>query len=98
MPAATSVGGGHVANVTHKGHGPVSGKGPLFDILHAASIQVAEAALPTVSLSPGITDLRCSGHEEHPRTAGPHSFSRPSCSQRSPDATNACPSRGSNAP
>jgi acetylornithine deacetylase/succinyl-diaminopimelate desuccinylase-like protein len=50
--------GGHVTNVTHKGHGPVSGKGPLFDILHAASTRVAEAAVPTVSLSPGITDLR----------------------------------------
>lgn len=50
--------GGHVTNVTQKGHGPVCGKGPLFDILHAASTRVAEAALPTVSLSPGITDLR----------------------------------------
>ncbi|HSK92029.1 MAG TPA: M20/M25/M40 family metallo-hydrolase [Euzebyales bacterium] len=50
--------GGQVTNVTHKGHGPVSGKGPLFDILHAASTRIADAALPTVSLSPGITDLR----------------------------------------
>lgn len=50
--------GGHVTNVTQKGHGPVSGEGPLFDILHAASAQVADAGLPTASLSPGITDLR----------------------------------------
>ena len=49
---------GDVTNVTHKGHGPVSSKGPLFDTLHAASTQIAEAAVPAVSLSPGITDLR----------------------------------------
>lgn len=50
--------GGRVANVMQKGHGPVSGKGPLFDILWEASAQVADAAVPTVALTPGITDVR----------------------------------------
>jgi acetylornithine deacetylase/succinyl-diaminopimelate desuccinylase-like protein len=49
---------GRVVNVVQKGHGPVSGKGPLFDVLHWASTQAALDAVPTVSLSPGITDLR----------------------------------------
>lgn len=49
---------GRVVNVIQKGHGPVSGKGPLFDLLHAASADVAPGATPTVSLTPGITDVR----------------------------------------
>lgn len=49
---------GRVANITQKGHGPVSGKGPLFDILVDASRQLAPDALPVVSLSPAITDTR----------------------------------------
>ena len=50
--------GGRVVNVVQKGHGPVSGTGALLDILRGASTQVAADAVPTVSLSPGITDLR----------------------------------------
>jgi carboxypeptidase PM20D1 len=50
--------GGRVANVVRGGHGPVSGKGPLFEILVQASAQVAPDAIPTASLSPAITDLR----------------------------------------
>ena len=50
--------GGRVANVERKGHGPVSDKGPLFDILERASARLVPDALPTVSLSPGITDVR----------------------------------------
>jgi acetylornithine deacetylase/succinyl-diaminopimelate desuccinylase-like protein len=50
--------GGRVANVVRGGRGPVSDKGPLFDILVQASVQVTPDAIPTVSLSPGITDLR----------------------------------------
>lgn len=50
--------GGRVDNITEKGHGPVSDKGPLFDILHTASTQIAPAAIPTASLTPGITDVR----------------------------------------
>jgi carboxypeptidase PM20D1 len=41
-----------------KGHGPVSGKGSLFDALMRASSTLAPDALPTVSLSPVITDAR----------------------------------------
>ena len=50
--------GARVDNVVHKGHGPVSGKGPLFTILDRASRDLVPGALPTVSLSPGITDAR----------------------------------------
>jgi carboxypeptidase PM20D1 len=47
-----------VGNVVHKGHGPVSGKGRLFNILERASRDLVPDALPTASLSPGITDAR----------------------------------------
>jgi acetylornithine deacetylase/succinyl-diaminopimelate desuccinylase-like protein len=50
--------GARVENVVHKGHGPVSGKGQLFNILERASHNIVPDALPTVSLSPGITDAR----------------------------------------
>jgi acetylornithine deacetylase/succinyl-diaminopimelate desuccinylase-like protein len=50
--------GGRVANVEHKGHGPVSGKGPLFEILERVSADLIRGAATTVSLSPGITDVR----------------------------------------
>jgi acetylornithine deacetylase/succinyl-diaminopimelate desuccinylase-like protein len=50
--------GGRVANVEHKGHGPVSGKGPLFEILERVSADLVRGAATTVSLSPGITDVR----------------------------------------
>jgi acetylornithine deacetylase/succinyl-diaminopimelate desuccinylase-like protein len=50
--------GGRIVNVVQKGHGPVSGKGPLLDVLGKASRQIAPDGLPMVSLSPGITDLR----------------------------------------
>lgn len=47
-----------VENVVQKGRGPVSGKGALFNILERASRDLTPNALPTVSLSPGITDAR----------------------------------------
>ncbi|HEV2068978.1 MAG TPA: M20/M25/M40 family metallo-hydrolase [Acidimicrobiales bacterium] len=50
--------GGRVTNVVQKGHGPVSGKGPLFDILEGASRELSPGAVPAVSLTPGITDVR----------------------------------------
>jgi acetylornithine deacetylase/succinyl-diaminopimelate desuccinylase-like protein len=50
--------GARVNNVVHKGHGPVSGKGRLFDVLERVSHDLAPNALATVSLSPGITDAR----------------------------------------
>jgi acetylornithine deacetylase/succinyl-diaminopimelate desuccinylase-like protein len=50
--------GGRIVNVVQKGHGPVSSKGPLLDVLDKASKQIAPDGLPMVSLSPGITDLR----------------------------------------
>ncbi|MDP9071316.1 MAG: M20/M25/M40 family metallo-hydrolase [Actinomycetota bacterium] len=50
--------GGRVANVKQKGHGPVSGKGPLFEILERASRELAPGAVAAVSLTPGITDVR----------------------------------------
>lgn len=50
--------GGFVANVEHKGHGPVSSKGPLFEILERASGELVRDAVVAVSLSPAITDLR----------------------------------------
>lgn len=50
--------GGRVANVEQKGHGPVSGKGPLFDVLERASRKLLPGAVAAVSLTPGITDLR----------------------------------------
>jgi acetylornithine deacetylase/succinyl-diaminopimelate desuccinylase-like protein len=50
--------GGRVVDVVQKGHGPVSGKGPLYSIIEQASTQIAADAISTVSLSPGITDVR----------------------------------------
>lgn len=50
--------GARVENVVHKGRGPVSRKGPLFEILERASRGLAPGAVPTPSLSPGITDAR----------------------------------------
>ena len=50
--------GGRIVDVTLKGHGPVSDRGVLFDLLHTASSAAAPGAIPTVSLTPGITDLR----------------------------------------
>jgi acetylornithine deacetylase/succinyl-diaminopimelate desuccinylase-like protein len=50
--------GARVANVVQKGHGPVSKKGQLLTILERASRDLVPYALPTVSLSPGITDAR----------------------------------------
>ena len=50
--------GARVDNVVHKGHGPVSGRGKLFDVLGRASHNLAPNALVTASLSPGITDAR----------------------------------------
>jgi acetylornithine deacetylase/succinyl-diaminopimelate desuccinylase-like protein len=50
--------GTRIEHAVHKGHGPVSEKGPLFNILDRASRELAPEALPTVSLSPGITDAR----------------------------------------
>jgi acetylornithine deacetylase/succinyl-diaminopimelate desuccinylase-like protein len=50
--------GGRVDNVDNKGFGPVSGKGPLFEILTQASEELAPGAVATAALSPGITDLR----------------------------------------
>ena len=50
--------GARVANIKQKGHGPVSGKGALFEILEQASLELVPGAVPTVSLTPGITDLR----------------------------------------
>jgi acetylornithine deacetylase/succinyl-diaminopimelate desuccinylase-like protein len=50
--------GGRVANVEQKGYGPVSGKGPLFEILDHVSGELVPGAVAAVSLSPGITDAR----------------------------------------
>lgn len=50
--------GGRIADVVQKGRGPVSGKGPLFAILEQATPAIAPDAIPTVSLTPGITDVR----------------------------------------
>lgn len=50
--------GGRIDNVIRKGHGPVSDKGPLYSILEEVSAQLAPGAVPTPSLTPGITDLR----------------------------------------
>ncbi|HZA40449.1 MAG TPA: M20/M25/M40 family metallo-hydrolase [Actinomycetota bacterium] len=50
--------GGRVTNIDNKGFGPVSSKGPLFEILKQASEELAPGAVTTDSLSPGITDLR----------------------------------------
>ncbi len=50
--------GGRIANVEHKSHGPVSDKGPLFEILERVSADLIRGAATTVSLSPGITDVR----------------------------------------
>jgi acetylornithine deacetylase/succinyl-diaminopimelate desuccinylase-like protein len=49
---------GRVERVVDKGHGPVSSKGPLYRLLETASAEVAPDALPMVSLTPAITDLR----------------------------------------
>ena len=50
--------GGLVENVQHKGHGPVSVKGPLLEILEQVSRELAPDVVTAVSLSPGITDAR----------------------------------------
>jgi acetylornithine deacetylase/succinyl-diaminopimelate desuccinylase-like protein len=50
--------GARVDNIVRKGHGPVSEKGPMFNSLMRASSSLAPDALPTVSLSPVITDAR----------------------------------------
>ena len=50
--------GGRVENVAQKGRGPVSGEGPLFDILQRTSRELAPEAIATVALSPGVTDVR----------------------------------------
>jgi acetylornithine deacetylase/succinyl-diaminopimelate desuccinylase-like protein len=50
--------GGGVENIEEKGHGPVSGKGPLFEILKQVSGELVRGAVAAGSLSPGITDLR----------------------------------------
>jgi acetylornithine deacetylase/succinyl-diaminopimelate desuccinylase-like protein len=50
--------GGEITNVQPKGHGPVSVKGPLFEIIEEASRELAPDVVTAVSLSPGITDGR----------------------------------------
>ena len=50
--------GGEVTNVQQQGHGPVSVKGPLFEILEQVSRELVPNVLTAVSLSPGITDAR----------------------------------------
>jgi acetylornithine deacetylase/succinyl-diaminopimelate desuccinylase-like protein len=50
--------GGHVANVQQKGRGPVSVKGPLFEILEQVSRELAPDVVTAATLSPGITDAR----------------------------------------
>lgn len=50
--------GARVANVVEKGSGPVSSRSPLFGILERFSRELAPGAVPTVALTPGITDLR----------------------------------------
>lgn len=50
--------GARVDNVVRKGHGPVSEKGSMFASLMRASSTLASDALPSVSLSPVITDAR----------------------------------------
>jgi acetylornithine deacetylase/succinyl-diaminopimelate desuccinylase-like protein len=50
--------GGRVDNVEQKGRGPVSRKGPLFEALRQTSRELVPGAVVTVSLTPGITDVR----------------------------------------
>jgi carboxypeptidase PM20D1 len=50
--------GGEVANVQQKGHGPVSAKGRLFEVLEQVSRELVPDVVTAVSLSPGITDAR----------------------------------------
>jgi carboxypeptidase PM20D1 len=50
--------GGEITNIQQKGNGPVSVKGPLFEILVQASHELATDVVTAVSLSPGITDAR----------------------------------------
>jgi acetylornithine deacetylase/succinyl-diaminopimelate desuccinylase-like protein len=50
--------GGAIANIERKGHGPVSSRGPLFEILEQVSKELEPDAVAAVSLSPGITDVR----------------------------------------
>jgi acetylornithine deacetylase/succinyl-diaminopimelate desuccinylase-like protein len=47
-----------VANVVQKGHGPVSGRSRLLHVLERVSAERFPSAAVTVSLSPGITDVR----------------------------------------
>jgi carboxypeptidase PM20D1 len=50
--------GGRVSNIEYKGHGPVSGKSALFEVLQRASVDLVPGAVPTVSLTPVISDTR----------------------------------------
>ena len=50
--------GGHVTNVQQKGRGPVSEKGPLFDVMTEVTSKEMPEAVVTPSLSPAVTDLR----------------------------------------
>ena len=50
--------GAEVTNVVHKGRGPVSHETPLVRIHESASRGLVSDAVPTVTLSPGITDVR----------------------------------------
>ena len=50
--------GARVAEVKQNGRGPVSGKGDLYAALERASHDLEPGALPTVTISPGITDAR----------------------------------------
>ncbi|HWB70893.1 MAG TPA: M20/M25/M40 family metallo-hydrolase [Egibacteraceae bacterium] len=58
MDARANRHGASVDNVVRKGHGPVSGKGSLYEVLTTAAPQIVPGAISTLSLSPGITDLR----------------------------------------
>ncbi|MDQ3957232.1 MAG: M20/M25/M40 family metallo-hydrolase [Actinomycetota bacterium] len=50
--------GGRVGRVEQKGRGPVSDRGPLFEVLADVSRELVQGAVPAVTLSPGITDVR----------------------------------------
>ena len=50
--------GGNVTDVQQQGRGPVSVKGPLFEVLEQVSREFVPDVVTTVSLSPGITDAR----------------------------------------
>ena len=50
--------GGRLANIKQKGHGPVSDKEALYEILEQVSKDLSGGATAVSTLSPGITDLR----------------------------------------